>query len=872
MRATHEAILASVIARLQPVQGPDRRGWYSARCPFHDDRTPSFGFTDSGFACKGCDRKGSLAVLAGELGVDLGRSRSTQRTATTYDYNDEEGTLLHQTVRSANPKGFKQRRPDGHGGWNWNLKGSRVVLYRLPDVLALPPDQALFVVEGEKDVDRLWAEGLAATTNPMGAGTWRSEFSESLRGRRVVIVPDNDLAGREHAAEVARSLLGVAAELRVLDLPDLPEKGDVSDWFDAGGTSDELVTLSGNAPLWLPDDRGAVAPAQAKIIVTDQFLHRLAEQAWDALLAGQDAYFRHGKHVALVEQDDRERATISHPSIAAMKGRLDRSAHWYRVSRQGESPARPPKDVVEDMLALPRALPVLRGLTGTPVFSRDGTLETTPGYQASTGLYYEPVGEPIPSVPAVPDATDVKRAKAIIGQEWLPDFPFVDDASRAHALAVPLTVVAREMILGPTPLFAIDAPAPGSGKGLLAEGIGILVTGRAPAVMSETRGEEERKRITALVLAGHPLILLDNVKRRLESATLAAVLTANYWSDRILGRTEEVELPVRGVWMATGNNIQLDTDIARRTVWVRLDARMDRPWERTEFREQHLSLWVERHRHDLVWAFLVLVQHWIACGRPEWQGRTLGSYESWSAVVGGILATAGIGGFLENREELYGRADAETDEWRAFTRVWLADHGSSAVKAADLLRDAQELLPSVFERAKDGAQERTLLTLLGKALAQRRDRSFDGLFIRRVGDDPHAKGAFWRVEPCGTSLAPDGRRSADVPPDNASTPDSFAERAERADVISAPVQFLDQEDDPTTESDRGPKHVPHVPHVPQPDSKQPQNDADVVRSVGVPADDVPQREPCRGGCGKLVPSGQKCNACADAAVREWRQR
>ncbi len=813
--------------------------------------------------CQGCERKGTLAELAALLGIENERrSRLDDRIAAAYDYADERGELLFQTVRLYSPKDFRQRRR-GSDGWVWDLKGVRRVIYRLPDLLSAPTEQALFVVEGEKDADRLWAEGLPATTNPMGAGKWRDEYSESLRGRNVIILSDNDDPGRAHAQQVAQSLHRVAASVRILELPGLSEKGDVSDWLDAGGTAQELLRVAHDVDEWVAPD---AKPEPARIVITDEFMHDISKQAWAALLsAGDHRYFRHGRHVARIEHDDRDRVCIAHLSTPAMKGLLDRCAEWYRITRDGEKPARPPKDVVEDMLALPQELPVLAGITGTPVFSSDGRLETTPGYQASSRLYYEPVGNPIPAVPMRPDATDLKRAKAIIGQEWLADFPFVEDASRAHALAIPITVMAREMITGPTPLFAIDAPAPGSGKGLLADGIGTIVSGRSPAVMTETRGEEERKRITALVMAGHPLILLDNVKRRLESAALAAVLTANYWSDRILGRTEEVDLPVRAVWMATGNNIQLDNDIARRTVWIRLDARVDRPWERTGFREENLGAWVQRHRHDLVWAFLVLVQNWIAAGRPAWMGKTLGSYESWSSVVGGILSAAGISGFLENREELYSRADAETEEWRAFTRRWMSDHGSAAVKSSDLLGAAQDLLPSVFEHAKDNASERSLLTRLGRALGQRRDRAFADLFIRRAGEDAHDKAALWRVETCGTLGPAKDQPSAHLPQDNQSTPDSFAEGADVADVVLGVNALSWLEETQRSENDGTSNNVPHVPQHPQSDSDQAVLAADVVRKVGSATTNVPQCKRCGGVPEK--PSSNLCDRCGGEALR-----
>ncbi|MEE8384368.1 MAG: bifunctional DNA primase/polymerase, partial [Dehalococcoidia bacterium] len=392
-----------------------------------------------------------------------------------------------------------------------------------------------------------------------------------------------------------------------------------------------------------------------RIVVSNRHLHEIAADAWDAVMAQNDppVCFRHAGSIAEIDHDEHG-PRIVHLSLARLRGRLDRLAEWVHLTDRGPRPARPPKDVVEDMEALPQPLPPLHGIMGTPTFAADGAIITEPGYQPGTRLYYAPAGEPVPPVPKVPDETDLKRAKQIIGQEWLADFPFVDLASRAHAISVPLTAVARELIDGPTPLFAIDAPTAGTGKGLLAAGIGLMVSGCPPAVMTEERNDEElRKRVTAILSAGRPLVIFDNVRRRLASGVLAALLTATAWSDRLLGKSQTVDLPNRTLWLATGNNLQLNDEIARRTVWLRLDARVDRPWQRTSFRHPDLMAWLARHRHELVWAILVLTQNWIARGMPRWTGRPLGSFESWSRVVGGILQTAGIGGFLANREELY---------------------------------------------------------------------------------------------------------------------------------------------------------------------------------------------------------------------------
>jgi hypothetical protein len=184
---------------------------------------------------------------------------------TIYPYHDEQDALLYEVVRKIGHK-FLQRRPNGNGGWTWKLGDVRRVLYKLPELLVAQADSIVFVCEGEKDVDALRALGLVATTNPGGAvehkdktrpyrGKWRNEYSDFLRDRHVVILPDNDDPGRDHAQDVARKVHEFAASVRILELPDLPEKGDVSDWLANGGTADELDRLARDAPLYQPPEK-----------------------------------------------------------------------------------------------------------------------------------------------------------------------------------------------------------------------------------------------------------------------------------------------------------------------------------------------------------------------------------------------------------------------------------------------------------------------------------------------------------------------------------------------------------------------------------------------------------------------------------------
>jgi len=169
----------------------------------------------------------------------------------TYDYRDAAGVLLYQVLRYA-PKNFCQRRPDPTrpGHWIANLDGVRPVRYRLPELLTAEQTVPVFYNEGEKDTDNVRALALVGTTNAQGAGKLTPDAAEALRGRRIVILADNDQAGWEGAEKVAALLYSIAAEVRVLHLPGLPPKGDVSDWLAAGGTREQLLALASSAPPW----------------------------------------------------------------------------------------------------------------------------------------------------------------------------------------------------------------------------------------------------------------------------------------------------------------------------------------------------------------------------------------------------------------------------------------------------------------------------------------------------------------------------------------------------------------------------------------------------------------------------------------------
>ncbi len=235
----------------------------------------------------------------------LDRPKATsKREIAAYPYLDAEGRLLFQVVRF-DPKDFRQRRPDGSGGWAWNMQGVPRVLYRLGDVLAaVKIGRVVHVVEGEKAADALRALGLTATCSPGGAGKWRPEYNPVLDGASVVILPDHDDPGRAHADQVAAHLRGHAVRIRRVELPGLPPKGDVVDWLAAGGTSDLLLELGRNAPL-LPagveeparpaPNVEAKAPQEAPLDAPGRVFGRLRLlSVADALSAPPRTYFLDG--------------------------------------------------------------------------------------------------------------------------------------------------------------------------------------------------------------------------------------------------------------------------------------------------------------------------------------------------------------------------------------------------------------------------------------------------------------------------------------------------------------------------------------------------------------------------------------------------
>lgn len=261
---------------------------FIAKCPAHDDSKASLSMSagDKGIIIN-CHAGCTPDAITTAVGLSLrdlfnepAKPQEKARIEAVYNYRDETGALLFQVVRKSD-KTFPGRKPDGHRGFIWNLDDVRRVLYRLPELLVADASATVWIPEGEKDVDRLHSLGLTAITNPHGAGSqtndynWRPEYSEHLRGREVIVLPDNDEAGRNHAEFVASALHGIAASVKVLALPNLPEKGDVSNWLDAGGDPESLCVMAEAVEEWKPGAQLTEATQTAAQPIADE------EEQWE---------------------------------------------------------------------------------------------------------------------------------------------------------------------------------------------------------------------------------------------------------------------------------------------------------------------------------------------------------------------------------------------------------------------------------------------------------------------------------------------------------------------------------------------------------------------------------------------------------------
>jgi hypothetical protein len=338
--------------------------------------------------------------------------------------------------------------------------------------------------------------------------------------------------------------------------------------------------------------------------------------------------------------------------------------------------------------------------------------------------------------------------------EVVRDFPFDREAHKAAWLAALLTPLARFAFTGPAPLFLGDANVRAAGKGLLLDCIAYILTGKGFTVATYTDDRDElRKRITSLALGGDRLVLFDNLEGRFGNGVLDAALTATSWEDRILGVNRMARAPLFVTWYATGNNVLVGADTARRVCHIRLESDRERPEERADFRHPHLLEHVSANRARLLAAALTVLRGYCFAGRPD-QGLTpWGSFNSWSRLVRSAVVWLGLPDPGETRLLLQEQADVSARSMEVVLSCWgQMDQDRRGLTAAEVIhrlyKEPPSPAPDWHADLKDAIEAlvgRADARLLGNRLRSYRRRVFCDRYIDQAGTQQRA--ARWAVYP-----------------------------------------------------------------------------------------------------------------------------
>ena len=491
--------------------------------------------------------------------------------------------------------------------------------------------------------------------------------------------------------------------------------------------------------------------------------HRVIGEVVEALASDPDLYQRGGLLVRVIWVADGAggRPVIHEVEPPTLRELITRNVALLKLKKGDLHPAHPPGWLVTGVQARgewPRVR-MLTGLSRSPVLRPDGSVVQTPGYDDRTGVLYLPSGD----FPVIADDANLDDASAAAELliDLIRDFPFASEAHKAAWIAALLTVVGRHAFTGNSPLFLIDANVRGAGKTLLAQVAGRIALGHELPVSTYSHDPVEmRNAITTIVIAGEPMVLLDNLSGVLGNEAVDRQITSTRWRDRILGANAQVDLPMTTVTWATGNNVTIHADTARRVIHIRLDSPLERPEDRADFRDRDLLSSVAERRAELYMAALTILAAYLRAGCPQRDGvNPLGSFEGWSTRIRGAVMWIGLPDPCSTRDGLELVADTGKDTLAQLISAFeLYDPDGRGVVIADAARDvygevvggvpsdaASVAMRAAFESLAGGSGKAPSTRQISNKLKAYRRRVIDG---RMLDFDPAQKrpgGYAWKV-------------------------------------------------------------------------------------------------------------------------------
>ena len=479
-------------------------------------------------------------------------------------------------------------------------------------------------------------------------------------------------------------------------------------------------------------------------------LARIADEAEDALITAKIPFYRRGKQLMrpVIEtapaSDERETRT---PRLAAvddvyMRLTLARHARWQRFDRRADDWV--PADPTKDMAATVNArygdwrFQAVTGIIGTQTMRRDGSLLIAPGYDARTGLILLDPPE-LPEIVAEPTRDDAIDALNLLS-ELVAEFPFAGTGSRSVALSALITPVVRAS-LATAPMHVTTAPQAGTGKSYVFDIAAAICIGQPCPVIAAGKTEDEmEKRLGAALMAGQPLISIDNVNGELGGELLCQAVERPLITPRILGKSEIGQVQNRATFFATGNNLVLLDDMTRRAVICSLDSGEERPELRRFGSKPAQTILADRGPY--IAACLTIVRAYHFAGRPE-RLAPLASFEDWSDMVRSALVWLGEDDPISTMEKARENDPARVS-FAGLVHAWAHEIGTGRnyeMTAAELIKaigegyDGVYRYPQLRETLHDIIPEKRLNSKsIGRWLTRHTDKVSDGLKLKKIAD------------------------------------------------------------------------------------------------------------------------------------------
>jgi len=664
----------------------------------------------------------------------------------------------------------------------------------------------VLVVEGTKQALSCgsWAPPEYSVYGMNGCWGWTKADRDPLEGRTVFVVLDKDAQENPDVynagASLAEDLRSMGSTVLFVRLPVRGKEG-LDDWLAATKadrrTERFALLIAGAKPK--PADRKPDAKKKSRelrtaeesasmvetaaergmkpIAVNRGLLIDVIDQITDGLLTRDGTtLFNHGGALSEFDRDE-------HMMVQVTEGRfrdvLVQTCLTVNVKDDGSMVSGwPDGNTMKAVSSRAKRFVKVRRIMRAPFVRADGTICSTPGYDVSSSTFLDIEEDFKINVPDEPTADQVKEAVSLLLDEWLCDMAFPEDSDRANALAMLLTPFVRDSV-NVVPLAVVTGLQMGSAKNLLADCCSLVFQGTVtqPGLLPENDDNEVRKQVTSILRKAPAVIVFDET-HLIESKALAGVLTAETWTDRLLGVSDQLALPNQATWISLGNNVAVNGDMRRRYYPIRLHPTDPNPQDKptSAFRHPDLKAWTEENRSELLSAVLTLIRAWHVAGKPYTPGSfSFGSFERWQRTVGGVLQIAGVEGFLGGLQEARDEGDFTTGWWIAHLAWLLKTFGGAefivrAVKARALAADDFEAPPGkdLADPSEPNWAKRT-----GQEYARIKGRWFGETRLVKVGLG-HGSTVKWRVDVRGEEKEPPPFVQPDPDPP---TPDEGTEEA-----------------------------------------------------------------------------------------------